>query len=188
MPGGWKRADCWCWEEEGLAKQPEPGPGNAASFAPAGAEAAAAELNNSLLLEEKEAAYMVTPGTPRAVSCWLRPLPLLVARNPAEKVLYSTLGLEDPPFNNAATLKPSGNIFSAAIPTSWPPPRSSLTIWQITDLLNYLTMGSSRKLEFSPKIALWLLIYILLVGPATYFLLKKAKRWEWAWATIPSWP
>jgi len=160
-------------------------------FAPAGAvEAAAAELNNQVFsLEEKEAAYMVTPGTASGSVLLASPrYPLLVARNHGRgKVLYSTLGLEDPPFNNAATFEAFWQyILSSHSDLLASTAESSLTIWQITDLLNYLTMGSSRKLEFSPpKIALWLLIYILLVGPATYFLLKKAKRWEWAWATIP---
>ncbi|MFN8378306.1 MAG: hypothetical protein U0452_06495 [Anaerolineae bacterium] len=34
-------------------------------------------------------------------------------------------------------------------------------------------------------LALFLLAYVLVVGPANYFILARANRREWAWATIP---
>jgi hypothetical protein len=54
-----------------------------------------------------------------------------------------------------------------------------------TDIRSSLTLIPNQTLPTPGLIALYLLVYILAVGPINYLVLRYLKRREWAWASLP---
>lgn len=54
--------------------------------------------------------------------------------------------------------------------------------WSIT---SYLAQAAGVRMPSMAGVGGLLLFYILLVGPASYMVLKRRRRLEWAWVTIP---
>jgi hypothetical protein len=114
--------------------------------------------------------------------------PLLLSRDFGRgMVFYSTLNLEGAPLTDATALEDYwGVIFSTGggrVNTS----TSGYEKMYVSELLNVITMDTSNTIIFSPaKISFGFLFYILLVGPASFLVLRRMRRWEWGWVTIPT--
>ena len=68
---------------------------------------------------------------------------------------------------------------------NWLPPDMSMR-QMLADRLGYsLSNLPSLDLPSIRSLSLLLLLYILLVGPVNYFLLRRMHKLHWAWATIP---
>lgn len=114
--------------------------------------------------------------------------PLLISGSYGRgQVIYSTLNLEDPPFNNTLNFE---NIWSYIIGlnrerlfrTAGQPEH-----WGFSQLVSSLALGNADLVFLSPfKLFSGLLLYILLVGPISYFILKRRQKWEWSWFTVPA--
>ncbi|MFQ5856183.1 MAG: hypothetical protein ACE5LU_11120 [Anaerolineae bacterium] len=85
-----------------------------------------------------------------------------------EKAMWTTL------------LQPAGSPFIDG------PPDISPRRWADGQMINALTNLPSLDLPSVRWVVLLLAIYILLVGPANYLILRRARRLEWAWITIPA--
>ncbi|HEY63017.1 MAG TPA: DUF4350 domain-containing protein [Caldilineae bacterium] len=72
----------------------------------------------------------------------------------------------------------------AAYPENRPPDISEAQM-AAQRLAYTLTNLPSLDLPSVRWLGLWLAIYILVVGPANYLLLRRARRLDWAWLTIP---
>lgn len=49
-----------------------------------------------------------------------------------------------------------------------------------------LALIPGQTLPSPGKLTLYLVMYVLIIGPANYFVLRRLKRREWAWVTIPA--
>jgi len=65
------------------------------------------------------------------------------------------------------------------------PPDMSRRDWEAGPMLSALTSLPSLELPAVRWVLLLLLVYILLVGPLNYLVLRRRRRLEWAWVTIP---
>ncbi len=114
--------------------------------------------------------------------------PLLIVGNYGRgRVIYSTLNLEDPPFDNPLNFESmwsfiiGGNIGKLFETTG------QQGYWGFSQLLSSLALGNADLIFLSPfKLFFGLLFYILLVGPISYFILKRRQKWEWSWFTVPA--
>jgi len=109
--------------------------------------------------------------------------PLLVRKAMGKgSVFWSALDLEGAPLENQANIEAFwqeifvGHAFSTL--------RSSQP-WAINQLFNSISQDSLASTLSPSKILLLLLIYIVLVGPVNWLVLRKTDRREWAWVTIP---
>lgn len=98
--------------------------------------------------------------------------------------LWSALDLE------AAPLEAPGNIeaFWKQVFYSQPPNYAGFPMnpWLVRQIFNSLSQDRLASVLSPLKILLLLLLYILLVGPVTWLILRKIDRREWAWLTIPA--
>jgi hypothetical protein len=133
--------------------------------------------------------YLFSTGTVRGgVLLAAAEHPLLVGgRHGRGTVLYSTLNLEDPPFHNAHNFEAFwGYLLYANLEHLAAAPRASAQ-WYFSEIIRFLAFGNINVGLLSPgKVLLGLLLYIFLIGPVNYFVLKRLQRWEWAWFTIPA--
>lgn len=65
------------------------------------------------------------------------------------------------------------------------PPDLSPRRWADGQMMSALATLPSLELPSVRWVALLLVIYILLVGPVNYLVLRRMRRLEWAWVTIP---
>ena len=115
-------------------------------------------------------------------------IPLIVERNVGEGAVdYVALDLASSPFdywNLSRAFWQSLLQPGAAFPTYLPPDLSPRQLY--SGQLGYaLTNLPSLDLPSLRWLALVLLAYIVLVGPVNYLLLRRWRRLEWAWITIP---
>ncbi|MEZ4708665.1 MAG: hypothetical protein R3A44_15765 [Caldilineaceae bacterium] len=68
---------------------------------------------------------------------------------------------------------------------NWLPPDVSVRQMRADRLAYPLSNLPSLDLPSIRSLALLLLLYILLVGPVNYFLLRRLRKLHWAWGTIP---
>lgn len=66
-------------------------------------------------------------------------------------------------------------------------PRHKLALEQVNggEMFNSLALIPDQTLPKPGAIALYLMIYVLTIGPANYFVLSRLKRREWAWFSLP---
>jgi hypothetical protein len=110
--------------------------------------------------------------------------PLLVSRNLGRgQVIWSALDLEAAPLDNAT----NGEAFWRVVVQRASGNSAGLDTWRANSIFNIILSGGIGTSAMSPlKAFLGLIFYIALLGPANFILLKKFKRWEWSWVTIPS--
>ncbi|MFQ5342175.1 MAG: hypothetical protein ACE5F6_11585, partial [Anaerolineae bacterium] len=77
-------------------------------------------------------------------------------------------------------LQPDVNTFAGGSPDISP------RRWADGQMVNALTNLPSLDLPSVRWVVLLLAIYVLLVGPANYLVLRRTRRLEWAWVTIPA--
>lgn len=102
-------------------------------------------------------------------------------------VQYAALSLTDAPFNAwagnteflGALLKQQG------VRPEWLPPDVSMQQMRSFQLASALQQLPSLALPSIRWLGILLGIYILLVGPVNYLLLRQFRRLHWAWLTIP---
>lgn len=101
-------------------------------------------------------------------------------------VVYSGLDLEAAPLNQASNF----NAYVlhllqrglARVELRQPAPAT----WSVAQVFNNLAMDSVAMGPLSPLAGFAGLVgYIILAGPVNFLVLRKLKRWGWAWLTIP---
>ncbi len=113
--------------------------------------------------------------------------PLLV-KGQVEKgtVIFSTLNLQDSIFNNATNFEKYWNTILFSEPMDVGVKGS----FMYTEMQRFLSMMSvdlsAINLITPPFLIAGLIIYILLVGPINFLILKKKKRLDFGWVTIPA--
>ena len=103
-------------------------------------------------------------------------------------VTFIALDLSSTPFDAwTGTTNLWEKVFStgARFP-SWQPPDMSRQQMIAGPISNALSNLPSLDLPSARNVAVLLGIYILLVGPVNYFVLRWRKRLHWAWITIPA--
>lgn len=114
--------------------------------------------------------------------------PLLVeARFGSGYINYVALDLAGAPFSAwTGTTDLWGKLLSGGAEyASWLPPDVSVRQMRADRLGYSLSNLPSLDLPSIRSLSLLLLLYILLVGPANYLLLRRIKKLHWAWVTIP---
>ncbi|HHX86774.1 MAG TPA: hypothetical protein GX693_01190, partial [Firmicutes bacterium] len=114
--------------------------------------------------------------------------PLLISGNCGRgQVIYSTLNLEDPPLNHALNFESLWNYIIGLNRERLFRTVRQPEHWGFSQLVSSLALGNADLVFLSPaKLFSGLLLYILLVGPISYFILKRRQKWEWSWFTIPA--
>jgi hypothetical protein len=116
-------------------------------------------------------------------------IPLIAEQEVGQgRVTFVALDLGSAPFGAWAgekamwtrLLQPDVNTFAGG------PPDVSPRRWADGQMINALTNLPSLDLPSVRWVVLLLAIYILLVGPANYLILRRARRLAWAWVTIPA--
>ncbi len=114
--------------------------------------------------------------------------PLLIAGDYGKgRVIYSTLNLEDPPFNNTLNFENIWNYIFGLNTKYLVRTSERHELFGFSQFLSSLALGNADPLFLSPlKLFTGLLFYILLAGPISFFILKRRQKWEYAWFTIPA--
>ena len=115
-------------------------------------------------------------------------LPLVVQRRLGDgAVIFVALDLSRSPFGEwggaAAFWKRLAVDERSLFPEG--PPDMSRRDWEAGPMLSALTSLPSLELPAVRWVILLLLLYILLIGPVNYLVLRRRRRLEWAWITIP---
>lgn len=115
-------------------------------------------------------------------------LPLLVAREYGRgRVFYSTLNLEDAPFSDGAALEDFWQQFYLLAGEDLYRRLAAPEKYMIQELLQMLSQGGREPhLYQAGHIFAGILLYVLLAGPASFLVLRRLRRWEWGWLTIPA--
>ncbi len=114
--------------------------------------------------------------------------PLLLAGDCGRgKIYYSTLNLEDAPFTDTAALEDFWQqLFRLGGETVYRR-QERAERYMMNELLQLVLQGGRRPFFFSAgQVFTGILIYILLAGPVSFLVLRRLRRWEWAWLTIPA--
>lgn len=138
---------------------------------------------NFVDLQDRE--FLVATGTLQGEVILSTPThPLLVSRNLGRgQVIWSALDLEIAPLDNAT----NAEAFWRVVVQRASGNTSGLETWRVNNIFNLILSGGIGTSGMSPlKAFLGLIFYIALLGPANFILLKKIKRWEWSWITIPA--
>ncbi len=115
-------------------------------------------------------------------------MPMLFERTVSDgRVFFSALDLTGVPFNGWPgtqafweTIIGSSGVFPQNMPYD-----ASIRQWQANMLSYPLSNIPSLDLPSIQSVSILLLVYIFIVGPANYLLLRRQKRLHWAWITIP---
>lgn len=135
--------------------------------------------------------FVVAQSTPRSgiVLAEQDDMPLIVEQSIGRgRVTFVALDLGLSPFGAwigekamwTALLHSSSSTFVEG------PPDVSPRQWLDDRMMNALTNLPALDLPSVRWVVLLLIVYILLVGPANYLILRRARRLEWAWLTIPA--
>lgn len=116
-------------------------------------------------------------------------LPILIERSVGSgAVIFSTLDLASAPFNGW----PGTQVFwqnligSRGIYPDYMPFDISPRQYRANNLYFALSNIPSLDLPSVKNISILLIVYILIVGPVNYLVLRRLKRMHWAWITIPT--
>lgn len=111
------------------------------------------------------------------------------------RVTYVGFDLDRPPFSEISGRTPFWTrlITNAGPPLPALPEKTNSVVYEDDSTKDYanLLQGSLDFFEGTPPIsfgwvALFIFIYIILIGPVDYFILKKViRRMEWTWVTFP---
>lgn len=114
-------------------------------------------------------------------------LPLVVEKPiGAGDIDFVALDLSSAPFEGwSGTGKFWETLLSTANNYYNGPSDISIRSIQASNMANPLSMIPSMELPSIKWLTAILVLYILIVGPANYFVLKKKNRLHWAWITIP---
>lgn len=114
--------------------------------------------------------------------------PLLVVGNRGwGRIYYSTLNLEDAPFTDSATLEDFWQQLLRFGGETVYRRQEYTERYMINELLQMVLQSGHQPFFFSAgQIFAAILAYILLVGPVSFLVLRRLRRWEWAWLTIPA--
>ncbi|MCR3922304.1 MAG: hypothetical protein NUK65_07310 [Firmicutes bacterium] len=114
-------------------------------------------------------------------------VPLLVANNYGRgRVFYATLNLEDSPFTDATTQESFWRFVYESGGERLYDYQASRDNYALPQFLNLISMAGEDASFFSPTmILIGLLLYILIIGPLSYVILRRLRRWDWGWLTIP---
>ena len=114
--------------------------------------------------------------------------PLLISGNHGRgQVIYSTLNLEDPPFDNTLNFEAFWGYLVNLNSERLAQITERRAHWELAELLSYLARSNTDQAFLSPgRLFTGLLFYILLVGPISYLILKRRQKWEWSWFIIPA--
>lgn len=110
--------------------------------------------------------------------------PLLVRKTLGRgAVLWSALDLEEAPFDNPANVEAFWDQVFMRQPST--PAQRDTDPWAVNSIFNRISQDTLASALSPGKIFLLLLLYIVLVGPVNWLVLRKLDRREWAWLTIP---
>ena len=147
------------------------------------------EVSGDLPFVQGDAQYLVTRGTVAGeVLLETQSTPLLVSKEFGRgRVFYSTLNLEDAPFNDATAMEQFWEIIYASGGAPQYAAQFGYERWDMPQqLLNMMSMTGQGPFFFAPGWMFFgIIFYILLVGPVSYLVLRRLRRWEWGWLTIP---
>ncbi|MTI95272.1 MAG: hypothetical protein FH749_07265 [Firmicutes bacterium] len=113
--------------------------------------------------------------------------PLLLTKSFGNgRVFYSTLNLEAAPFDNALNFEEYWRYLLANAGANEAGSRLVVDHWLLSSLFGRL-YGSEMSLGgLTPsRVFLGLFIYVVLLGPVNFLVLRRLKRLDWAWVTIP---
>lgn len=140
------------------------------------------------LPQANEMAYPVATGAIRGqVVLAAGDIPIMVESDFGRgSVIYSALDLEAAPLDGADNFEAYVGYMIQWGLGSLAPPRMAPINWSVAQAFNTLIMDTAGLSPMSPGLGLaGLLAYIVLAGPVNYLVLKRLRRWEWAWVTIP---
>lgn len=115
-------------------------------------------------------------------------LPLVLERSLGTgAVIFIALDLSSSPFDawTGTTAFWEKLLAPGAVYPEWLPPDMSLRQQRAGQMPYALTNLPVLDLPSARGLALLLAVYILLVGPVNYLVLRRQKRLHWAWVTIP---
>jgi hypothetical protein len=101
--------------------------------------------------------------------------------------IFIALDLSTTPFDawTGTTAFLEALIVPGAAYPDWMPPDMSLRQMATNSISNALSNLPSLDLPSARNVAVLLIIYIILVGPVNYLLLRWQKKLQWAWISIP---
>ncbi len=83
------------------------------------------------------------------------------------------------------TLSGESQFFPQLTGQFQPPPKDFLDKAGTRNMRSSLALIPDQTLPTPGTVAIYLIIYVLVLGPANYFILSRMKRREWAWFSIP---
>ena len=114
--------------------------------------------------------------------------PLLITNNVGKgSIIFSTINFNDSVFNNVVDFEKYMETIITSSLTHYVPSAGSFRLGEAQRLLTLMSVDLGGLKFLSPWfLFIGLLVYILIVGPFNFAFLKKIKKMDYGWLTIPA--
>lgn len=113
-------------------------------------------------------------------------LPILVSKDAGKgNVIFSTLGLQDDLFDNTTNFE---RFWQQVLLSKNQAPASgnAFRLGQLKGILGWINLDLNTVSFLKPSfLIMGLMIYIMVIGPVNFIALKKLKKWDLGWVTVP---